>query len=488
MRLTTTLACSLAAIAVASGALHAQLSAPDAASLPAPSATALPPSQYSAFGSIVPGPWGNFLDVSAANGTSHGGLPAGTLIAARGVERAQDGTGKEWWYIPASTPTARVDKWDPSTGVWVSEVLNPQSGGGFAGRDGASNNAGKLWIGEDAGRLFEFNINPTTGDLTLCKRYVITTNGVTNVGVVRQLARDSSGVFYTGSFGGPIYTFTLPASACDGAVAPGTTITAATTIANPGKAYYGFGWNAQGNTLWGYSQDGTPLEQANEYTVTGGGTGIAPTGLTFQGLGGISGTGIAGGVDVDCDERNGGSLSLVTISQDTVGTVFTYEIAVYDLAIAGPCCNGGATSYCTAKTNSLTCSPAITSSGIPSATAGSGFVVSATSMINNKNCILFYGTTGQVASPFQGGTLCVKAPIKRTPATNTGGNPPPNDCSGVPMFDMNLFAVGGLGGTPLPALTVPGTVVDCQWWGRDPGFAAPNNTQLTNGLEYVICQ
>jgi hypothetical protein len=83
--------------------------------------------------------------------------------------------------------------------------------------------------------------------------------------------------------------------------------------------------------------------------------------------------------------------------------------------------------------------------------------------------------------------LCVKSPIKRTPGTNTFGNPPPNDCSGVPSIDMNLFAVGGGGGTPLPELTVVGTVVDCQWWGRDPGFVAPNNTMLSNGLEYTVC-
>jgi len=80
----------------------------------------------------------------------------------------------------------------------------------------------------------------------------------------------------------------------------------------------------------------------------------------------------------------------------------------------------------------------------------------------------------------------VQPQIKRTGSTNTFGNPPPNDCSGVPSIDMNLFAVSAGPPLPLPALTIPGTVVNCQWWGRDPGFAAPNNTQLSNGLEYLV--
>jgi hypothetical protein len=149
-------------------------------------------------------------------------------------------------------------------------------------------------------------------------------------------------------------------------------------------------------------------------------------------------------------------------------------------------CNAPVT-YCTAKLNSLGCVPDIDSSGVPSPTAPSGFVVKASDVRNNKTGILFYGVNGRASTPFQAGTLCVASPIKRTPAVNSAGTPAPvNDCSGVYSIDMNSFAQGALGGTPLPALQVPGTQVNCQWWGRDPGFPAPNNTTLSDGLEYVI--
>jgi hypothetical protein len=159
----------------------------------------------------------------------------------------------------------------------------------------------------------------------------------------------------------------------------------------------------------------------------------------------------------------------------------------HNLARIEVTCIGTPSSYCTAKTNSLGCLPAIGSVGLPSASSSSGFTLHGRPFLNNKTGLLCYGIDGPLASPFGGGTLCVTAPLYRTPTQHSGGNHGAPDCSGVYAIDMNSFAAGVLGGQPIAELSQIGTSVYCQYFSRDPGFAAPNNVSLSNGLQYFVC-
>jgi hypothetical protein len=108
---------------------------------------------------------------------------------------------------------------------------------------------------------------------------------------------------------------------------------------------------------------------------------------------------------------------------------------------------------------------------------------------NQKAGLLLYGLAGRASLPFSGGLLCLAPPVRRAPVQQAGGNgAPANDCSGTYAIDMNAFAAGAWlpPGNPHAALLVPGTQVNCQWWARDQGFPAPNNTSLSDALEYFV--
>jgi hypothetical protein len=142
--------------------------------------------------------------------------------------------------------------------------------------------------------------------------------------------------------------------------------------------------------------------------------------------------------------------------------------------------------YCTAKPNSNACTPQLSFSGTPSATQASGFVVSASSLVNQKSGMFFYGLNGSAAVTFHAGLRCVANPVRRTRASLSGGSPlPTSDCTGVISIDFNAFAHGALGGSPDLALSIAGTHVHCQAWARDAGTAS-NGVQLSAGLQYFV--
>ena len=136
--------------------------------------------------------------------------------------------------------------------------------------------------------------------------------------------------------------------------------------------------------------------------------------------------------------------------------------------------------YGAAKVNSQACTPSIAASGLASLSDPGPFDVAATEVINNKNGQLFYGLGGRAAIPFYGGTFLVAAPIQRTLVQDSGGNPPPDDCSGFYSFDFNAWAQGGQD----PNLGA-GAVVDAQYWYRDR--ADPTGYGLTDAIEFTLC-
>jgi hypothetical protein len=141
--------------------------------------------------------------------------------------------------------------------------------------------------------------------------------------------------------------------------------------------------------------------------------------------------------------------------------------------------SGGATTYCTSKKNSANCQPRVEASGTPSASLVLPYPITCADVLNQKNGIFFYGY-GRQAVPYQGGTLCVLQPFRRTPVQASGGSAAGADCTGVFTFDMNAWIRGGN-----DAALTPGTSFFGQFWSRDPNAVA--NTNFSNAVTAAVC-
>lgn len=134
----------------------------------------------------------------------------------------------------------------------------------------------------------------------------------------------------------------------------------------------------------------------------------------------------------------------------------------------------GVCTYCTAKTNSAGCVPAIGWSGAPSV-AGGNFQISAQQILANKAGLLFYGAPRTPLS-FEGGTMCAATPLARTPLANSGGTA---GCDGSFSYDFAARIASAVD----PRLVVGSRWV-AQFWSRDP--SASYTTNLTNSLLFTI--
>jgi hypothetical protein len=245
----------------------------------------------------------------------------------------------------------------------------------------------------------------------------------------------------------------------------------------------------QGNPL-----SGDPLNQTSTGAGPGSGTYNIPPGTDFTGA--SCGSGLDNG-DLFWINVNGvapGGVVTGFCSTQAAASTGCYFFGGYpanppgsfyfQIDANGGCgCTGNVTTYCTAKTASNGCTPSIASTGAPSASAGSGFMVTTSHVISNKNGVHFYSTNGIQGVPFQGGYLCMHQPIHRLPVQNSGSagtacGTASNSGSLVSDFNVKIFS-----GTD-PNL-VAGANVAIQGWYRDP--ASPSTTGLGNAQSFTIC-
>ena len=122
--------------------------------------------------------------------------------------------------------------------------------------------------------------------------------------------------------------------------------------------------------------------------------------------------------------------------------------------------------------------------GVPSATAVSGFSLSASGVEGAKDGLFFFAANGRQANPWGNGTSyqCVTPPVMRgglLTGTGTSGV-----CDGAFTQDLNARWCPTC---PKPAQNPgAGAIVQAQLWYRDPLNTSNQTTSLSDAIEFVV--
>ena len=183
-------------------------------------------------------------------------------------------------------------------------------------------------------------------------------------------------------------------------------------------------------------------------------------------------------------EANSGYLFEVDSAQETVWQ-FTnaqpstfnngvFKARRYDLCTA--------TTYCTAGISASGCQALLSATGQASASASSGFVVTAGGVEGSKNGQFFYGANGRQALPWRGSTSwrCVTPPTQRAGAQIGQGTV--GACDGTFAQDLSAY-------WQAEPLKNPGAgaQVQLQLWYRDPANTSGLSTSFSDAIEFVVC-
>ena len=171
-------------------------------------------------------------------------------------------------------------------------------------------------------------------------------------------------------------------------------------------------------------------------------------------------------------------LTVTATDVDGNTTTDTHMVTITDRGLPG---EGAIVNYCTAGTSASGCQALLTTTGTPSASAATGFVVTANTFEGNKDGLFYYGTNGPQANPWGSGTSfqCVAPPTSRSQLiTGSGTN---GACDGSTSFDLNARWTAKPNQNP-----GAGAVVDLQFWYRDPNNTSNQTTSLSDAIEFTV--
>ncbi len=141
-------------------------------------------------------------------------------------------------------------------------------------------------------------------------------------------------------------------------------------------------------------------------------------------------------------------------------------------------------SYCSAGTSASGCQATMSTTGIASASAPSGFFIHANGVEGAKDGTMYIGLHGRQANSWGNGTSyqCVVPPVFRGGQQNSVGTP--GLCDGAFTQDWNA--------TWCPTCPLPlknpgaGAVVQASLWYRDPQNTSNRTTGLADSIEFTV--
>ncbi len=128
------------------------------------------------------------------------------------------------------------------------------------------------------------------------------------------------------------------------------------------------------------------------------------------------------------------------------------------------------------RRNSLGCTPQITWGGAASMSVGPEPQVTSTKLVPSSVGLLLW-SPARASAQIAAGSLCVGAPIRRTPRASTGGTA--GSCNGSISHTFTRAQLASLG-------LVPGSELVVQSWNRDPGYAPPGDFNVTPAVAITL--